>query len=147
MSIDPCLLAVAATLVIVVFLWLARGWGSRGVKFERSFLAMFHVGMPVVYVTRDMFASKGRDANIWFWVEVLGVPLFATLAMVGLKRSPWFLVIGILVHGLRFLAYRNSTYIPDWYAVFCAAVDLGFAAYVAVRAPAYERADLATLPE
>ena len=106
-------------------------------------------GMPIVYVMRYLSASSGREANIWFWVEVLGVPLFATLAMLGWKRSPWFLVIGILAHGLGWDSwhYRNSTYIPDWYAVLCVAVDLGFAAYAAVRAPAYERADLATLPE
>jgi hypothetical protein len=96
-------------------------------------LAGFLVGMPLVYVSRYLFASTGRMANYWFWVEVLGTIIFVALAVLGLKRSPWFLAIGIVAHGLAWdiWHYRNSTYIPDWYATACLAVDLAFAAYVA----------------
>jgi hypothetical protein len=50
--------------------------------------------MPLVYVSRYLFASTGRMANSWFWVEVLGTTVFVALAVLGLKRSPWFLAIG-----------------------------------------------------
>ena len=139
---DPCLVAAAATVVIVTCLWLTRWRGLRAVNFERSLLAGFLVGMPLVYVARYLFASTGRAANHWPWVEVLGVPIFAALAGLGLKRSPWFLAIGMVVHGVAWDTwhYRNSTYIPDWYAIACLVADLAFGAYVAVRVPVYQRA-------
>ena len=139
---DPCLLAAVATVVIVVFLWATRWQGLRGVSFERNLLAAFLVGMPLVYVARYLFASTGRAANHWLWIEVLGVIIFAALAVLGLKRSPWFLAIGIVAHGLAWDSwhYRNSTYIPEWYAIACLAVDLALSAYVAARVPAYQRA-------
>jgi hypothetical protein len=109
---------------------------------ERNLLAGFLVGMPLVYVSRYLFASTGRMANYWFWVEVLGTIIFVALAVLGLKRSPWFLAVGIAAHGLAWDTwhYRNSTYIPDWYATACLAVDLAFGAYVAARVPAYQSA-------
>jgi hypothetical protein len=98
--------------------------------------------MPLVYVSRYEFASTGRVANYWFWVEVLGTTTFVALAVLGLKRSPWFLGVGIVAHGLAWDTwhYRNSTYIPDWYAIACLVEDLAFGAYVAARVPAYKRA-------
>src|SRR5690242_14763919 len=43
-------------------------------------------------------------------------------------------------NNLGYLALPHSTYIPDWYAIACLAVDLAFGAYVAARVPAYQRA-------
>jgi hypothetical protein len=139
---DPCVLAAAAALVIVAYLWLTRWRGLPGLNSERNLLAGFLAGMPLVYLSRYLFASTGRIANYWFWVEVLGTAIFGALAVLGLKRSPWFLAIGIVAHGLAWDTwhYRNSTYIPDWYASACLAVDLVFGAYVAARVPAYQRA-------
>lgn len=138
---DPCLLAAAAPVVIVTCLWITRWRGLSGLNSERHLLVGFLLGMPLVYVSRYLFASTGRMAN-WFWVEVLGTSVFVALAVLGLKRSPWFLAIGIVTHGLAWDTwhYRNSTYIPDWYAIACLAVDLVFGAYVAARVPAYQRA-------
>jgi hypothetical protein len=139
---DPCLLAAAATVVIVTCLWLTRWRGLRGVIFERNLLAGFLVAMPLVYVGRYVFSPTGRAVNYWFWVEVLGTAIFAALAVLGVKRSPWFLAIGMVLHGLAWDTwhYRNSAYIPDWYAIACLSVDLTFGAYVAARVPAYQRA-------
>jgi hypothetical protein len=64
------------------------------------------------------------------------------LCQFGAKRSPWFLAIGVVLHGLAWDSwhYGNSTYIPDWYAIACFAVDLALGTYVAARVPAYQRA-------
>jgi len=139
---DPCLLAALATAVVLVFLWATRWQGLRGASFERNLLAAFLVGMPLIYVARYLLASRGREANHSLWIEILGVIIFIALAVLGLKRSPWFLAIGIVAHGLAWDSwhYRNSTYIPDWYAIACLAVDLALGAYVAARVPAYRKA-------
>ncbi len=139
---DPCLVAAAATGVITACLWLSRWQGSRGASFERYLLAAFLVFMALVYVMRYLFVSTGRAASSWLCVEILGVPIFTALAVLGVKRSPWFLAIGIAVHGLAWDSwhYRNSTYMPDWYIFACLAVDVTLGAYVAARIPAYQRA-------
>lgn len=138
---DPCLIAAAATGVITACLWVSRWQGSRGASFERYLLAGFLVFMALVYVMRYLFVSAAPVATSWLWVEILSVPIFAALAVLGVKRSPWFLAIGIALHGLAWDSwhYRNSTYMPDWYIVACLAVDITLGAYVAARTPAYRR--------
>jgi hypothetical protein len=137
---DPCLVAAGATVVIVACLWLTRWRGLRAVNFERHLIAGFHAAMPLVYLTRYLFASAGQGTSYWFWVEALGVVVFAVLALLGLKLSPWFLATGIVVHGLAWDTwhYHNSTYIPDWYVIACLAVDLALGAYVAARVRTYQ---------
>lgn len=139
---DPCILAAAISGVIVTCLWLTRWRGLHGVIFERNLLAGFLVIMPLVYVARCLFIATGGVANYWFWVEVLGTAIFVAFAVLGVKRSPWFLAVGMVFHGLAWDAwhYRNSTYIPDWYVIACLAVDLSIGAYVAARVPAYQAA-------
>jgi hypothetical protein len=142
LSGDPCLVAAAASVVIVTCLWLTRRRGSRAVIFERNLLAGFLVSMPLVYVARYLLASTRRAAISWFGVEILGTTIFGAVAVLGVKRSPWFLAIGMGLHGLAWDSwhYRNSTYMPDCYAIACLAVDLALGGYVAVRVPVYERA-------
>ena len=139
---DPCLVAAAVTGVIVTCLWFTRWQRSRGAIFERYLLAGFLVFMALVYVMRYLFASTGREPNYWLWIEVLSVLIFTAFAVLGVKRSPWFLAIGITFHGLAWDSwhYRSSTYIPDWYVLACLAVDVTLGAYVAARVPAYGRA-------
>jgi hypothetical protein len=134
---DPFPLAAVVGAVTVACLWLARWLGSRAIRFERTMLAGFLVAMPLVYVM-GWFAA----ASSWIWVELLGLALFAAFAALGLKNSPWFLAIGIAGHGFAWdlWHYKNSAYIPDWYAVACMLVDLALGAYVAARVPAYREA-------
>jgi hypothetical protein len=139
---DPCLVAAAATGVITACLWLSRWQGSRAANFERYLLAGFLVFMALVYVLRYLFVSRVPGASSWLWVEILSVPIFAALAVLGVKCSPWFLAIGIALHGLAWDSwhYGNSTYMPDWYIAACLAVDVTLGAYVAARIPTYQRA-------
>ena len=122
---DPFPLAAVVGAVTVACLWLARWLGSRAIKFERAMLAGFIVAMPLVYVM-GWFAARDHAASSWIWVELLGLALFAAFAALGLKSSPWFLAIGIAGHGFAWdlWHYKNSAYIPDWYAVACTLVDL-----------------------
>lgn len=138
---DPCLLAAAATVPLIIILWLTRWRGLRAVNVERRVLAAFLVGMPLVYVARYLFASQGHGADFGLWVEVLGVFIFAVLAVLCVKHSPWFLAIGIGLHGLAWDSWhlRNSTFMPGCYAIACFEMDLVLGAYVAARVPAYRR--------
>lgn len=138
--VDPFLLATVATAVTAACLWLTQWLGSRAMKFERVWLAAFLVGMPLIYVM-GWLAARNHAASSWIWVELLGLVLFAVFAVLSLKNSPWFLAIGITGHGVAWDSwhYRNSAYVPDWYAVACLLVDLALGAYVAARVPAYQQ--------
>ena len=137
----PFRLAAVAGAITVVCLWLTRWLGSRAMRFEPAMLSAFLVGMPLVYVM-GWFAARDHAASSWIWVELLGLALFAAFAALGLNNSPWFLAIGIAGHGFAWdlWHYKNSAYIPDWYAVACMLVDLALGAYVAARVPAYREA-------
>lgn len=141
---DPCLLAAAVSGVIVTCLWLTRWRGLQGAIFERNLLAGFLVVMPIVYVARYLLVSGGNAVNHWFWVEIIGTAIFTALAVLGVKQSPWFLAVGMVLHGLTWDTwhYRSSAYIPDWYVIACLAVDLAFGAYVAARVPTYQWAGI-----
>lgn len=140
---NPFLLAAVAGAVTVACLWLTRWGGSRATKFERAWLAAFLVGMPLIYVT-GWFLARDHVASSWMWVELLGLAIYAAFAVLGLKKSAWFLVIGIAGHGVAWDSwhYKSSAYVPDWYAIACLLVDLALAAYVAARVPAYREACL-----
>ncbi|HEY6938391.1 MAG TPA: hypothetical protein VI424_14625 [Terriglobales bacterium] len=136
---DPFLLGAVGGAVTVVCLWLTRWRGAM--KFERAWLAAFLAGMPLIYVM-GWFVARDHVASSWMWVELLGLAIYAAFAVLGLKKSAWFLAIGIAGHGLAWDAwhYKNSAYVPDWYAVACLLVDVALAAYVAARVPAYREA-------
>ena len=140
-SVDayPFLLGTLATAVTVTCLWLTYWLGAQAMKFERVWLAAFLVGMPLIYMM-GWLAARNHTAGWWIWIELLGLALFAALAVLGLKNSPWLLAIGIAGHGVAWDSwhYGNSAYVPDWYAVACLLVDLALAAYVAARVPAYK---------
>lgn len=135
---DPFLLAAVANAITVICLWVTRSRRPEAVRFERALLCVFLAGMPLVYLM-GWFRARSHAASSWIWVELLGLALFAALALLGLKNSPWFLAIGIAVHGLAWDSwhYQNSAYAPDWYAVACLLVDVALAAYVATRLPLY----------
>ncbi|HET7213187.1 MAG TPA: hypothetical protein VFL79_06355 [Terriglobia bacterium] len=141
-SEDPCLIAAAATVVITILLWATRWQGLRGANFERYLLAGFLVFMALVYVMRYEFAHTEMAAGRWLWVEILSVAIFAALAVLGVKFSPWFLAAGIALHGVAWDSwhYHSSTYMPDWYIFACLVVDVTLGGYVAARVPAYRRA-------
>lgn len=101
---------------------------------ERFVLAAFLGGMPVVYFAQYLATDGNAQPGGWLWLELAGILIFVTLAVLGLKTSPWFLVIGIVAHGLGWDSwhYRNSPYIADWYSTGCLLVDITIGAYAAL---------------
>jgi hypothetical protein len=132
---DPCHLAALAALATTATLTVTRHLGARAFPIERTLLALFLAGMPLVYVGSWVWASEAHRTTAWLVVEICGVPIYGTLAFVGLRRAPIFLVLGIAAHGLLWDAWHigRSAYVPDWYAVGCLVMDVSLAVYLAVR--------------
>lgn len=137
---DPCHVASILAIVTILALHVTARSGPLGIKFERILLALFLAGMPIVYVA-SWFAVEHEHASHWLLVELGGLPIYITLAVLGLTRSPWLLAAGITAHGLAWDTWHiaGSDYIPSWYAIGCLMADIGIGAYVAVRIPAWNR--------
>jgi hypothetical protein len=143
---DPCRLAGVLSAGTIALLFVTRHLGRRGIAIEGPALALFLAGMPLIYVASWLVSRGGGAHQGWLWVELLGGPLYGALAVVGLKRSPWFLVVGIAAHGVAWDSwhyYANTGYIPSWYAIGCFLVDVGLGIYIAARILAWRRAEAA----
>jgi hypothetical protein len=136
---DVCLQAAAIAGATIVLLYVTRLLGARGIAIERIVLALFLAAMPVVYILRWLFDRDGAGGG-WLWLELLGFLVFAALAVMGLRVSPWYMAAGIAAHGVAWDIWHyfiEETYMPHWYAITCLLVDVGIGLYVAARIPAW----------
>ena len=111
-------------------MWFTKARGL--VQLERTTVALFLFGMPFVY----LIAWAQEPAAGWLWVEFVGLGLYGGLTVLGYFRSPWFLVAGIVAHGLAWDSWHYFTatpYIPQWYTIACLIVDVALAGYLAMR--------------
>jgi len=85
-----------------------------------------------VYFGFALLSSHKKAAII----EIFVATAFVLIAIFGLWVSPWFLIIGLLLHGFWDLAHHNNMFklieIPKWYIPFCAAYDWSMAFYLMV---------------
>jgi hypothetical protein len=130
---EPVYLAVLANVASVAFITLVRVTGSRGSRAERTALALFLAGMPLIYASSWFLAPQPG----WLGVELLGIAIFTAFAWLGSVRSPWFLALGILAHGLCWdLGHHDRTsFIPNWYTIGCGVTDVCVSFYAAVQVP------------
>jgi len=142
--LDPCILASIAGAVTLLLVYGARWRGDTGVAFERGVLTAFLAGMPVIYLARWLAFRPENSPPSWLAIELVGLGIFGLLAVLGLKRSPWFLAVGIVGHGIVWdLSHLTSAYIPSWYPIMCLLVDVGLGLYTAARIPGWRRASAA----
>ena len=139
---DPGYWGMTGYLLVLLLVLRLRSRGIRGSRIERRWLAIFLAGMPLVYLAYWWRFGSELD---WLRVEFAGALPFWVFALWGLKRSPWFLVIGIAVHASWDLwHYRLTDFVADWYTIACFLVDVAFAIYAAGQVRAWQRRDLST---
>jgi hypothetical protein len=135
-SAEPVYLAAVGGVATSVFIAILRAAGMRGSAVERTALALFLGGMPLVYVASWLVAP----APGWLGIELVGVAIFVPLAVLGMTRSAWFLAAGIVAHGLGWdlWHYGHTPFVPDWYTIGCLVADVGIGIYAAIEAPALD---------
>jgi len=132
----PAWSAAVSTPLLFTLIVVLRGRGRRGTSLERYVFAAFLALMPWVYVGSLLFTGGSAE---WLWIELGGQLIFAALAVAGVRSSPWFLVAGIAAHGVLWDAwhYGRTPFMPDWYAVACLIIDVGWAVYAATQVQAW----------
>lgn len=100
---------------------------------ENRFL-VFGLGMAaVLYIA---FAWIGQAPAAWVAIEMGGAGGYGALAVLGLYRSRWWLMLGWLGHplwdvGLHWLGH-GSAFAPREYAISCISFDLVVATYTLI---------------
>lgn len=82
------------------------------------------------------FAIGAGAGGIWALVELVQVIIFGTMALLGLRGSPYWLAAGWALHplwdvGLHYIGPGDS-FAPITYAIACISFDLVVAVYIAI---------------
>lgn len=82
------------------------------------------------------FAAQSAPDRTWMLLELLQAVAFGTLALVGMRGSPYWLALGWALHpvwdlGLHFFG-PGDRFTPWTYAIACLSFDLVVALYVVV---------------
>jgi hypothetical protein len=97
---------------------------------ERGFYAVVLIVIASYYV---LFAVMGASAST-LATELLALAVFAFVAIIGFKRSPWIVVAGLAGHAVFDFLHPHfvvNAGVPDWWPGFCLAYDLTAASYLA----------------
>jgi len=101
--------------------------------YGRVLLAIFLFAAAGAYFGFAVLAGAGP---IWMLVELVGVFVFGTMALLGLRGSPWWLAAGWALHPLwdvvLHLIGPGGSFASQPYAVACVTFDWVVAAYIAI---------------
>ena len=129
---EPAYVGMLGSATVVALLLVARALPDT--RLERGALALFLVLMPGVYLAAWGLTAHGP----WVWVEIAGLAIFATLTILGLLSSPWYLGLGIIAHGAFWDLWHHERvlaqhFIPSWYTIACFIADVGVGTYACLR--------------
>jgi hypothetical protein len=95
--------------------------------------ALYPTTLIVIAVLYDLFAVMGGSTNALVIESAFGV-FFIGLAIAGFKKTLWFAVAGLALHGVFDFVHPhvvNNPGVPIWWPMFCLAYDVAAAAYLA----------------
>ena len=103
----------------------------------RSVLAIFLIMAAGSYQGFAIMASDLLGAGpIWAPVELVGGVVFGTMALLGLRGSPWWLAAGWAAHPIWDVVLHyfgpGASFAPENYVIGCLSFDLLIAGYIAV---------------
>lgn len=102
-----------------------------GLDRDRAFYATVLIVIASYYA---LFAVMGGSLHV-LALEAPPILAFLGLALVGFRRSSWFLVIGLIAHGVFDYLHGHvieNPGVPTWWPSFCLAYDVTAGAYLAL---------------
>ena len=121
-------IGIALALAVWVF---ARG---SGFDRERVFYPTVVVVVASYYI---LFATIGGSAHT-LAAEAVVMAVFVLAAVLGFRRYPWLVVVGLVGHGVFDMVhdiFLTNPGVPEWWPAFCSAFDVVAGALVAVGIP------------
>jgi hypothetical protein len=118
---------VGAILAGVFIVALRRASFGRALRFWARALFV----AAAIYVG---FVLVGDTSTQWLLIEAGGLVFFSTLAILGLKYSPWVLAGAWFGHIAwdTLLHSSNTVFVPQSYPLLCIGFDLVVGAYIVV---------------
>lgn len=98
---------------------------------ERSFYATVLIVVASLYA---LYAAIGGTREVMLQ-ECVGVAAFTVLAVLGFKKSEWFLVVGLIGHGVYDFFHGGLIHnegVPEWWPGFCGGYDVLAGVFLAV---------------
>ncbi len=96
---------------------------------ERSFYPVVLIVIAVLYLLFAAMAGS-RDSLV---AESIPALLFVAAAAIGFRKSPWFVVAGLALHGVFDFFHHGviaNPGVPVWWPGFCLSYDVVAAVYV-----------------
>ena len=122
--------AVEALVLVVVAFLLSRF--IRDIVGRSLLVAVLFVAAALYIV----FAVRASEGTFWVVGELVGVGIYGTMGLLGLRGSPWWLAAGWAVHPIWDVALHyfgpGGSFAPESYTITCVSFDLLVAAYVAI---------------
>lgn len=120
--------------LIGIALALATGVFGTVVGFDRE-RGFYPVVLVVIASYYALFAVMGGAMGA-LAVEVGIMTGFVALAVIGFRRAPWLVVVGLAGHGVMDMVHPHlvaNPGVPTWWPTFCMAFDVVAAGYFAAR--------------
>ncbi|WP_433505083.1 DUF6010 family protein [Pseudonocardia halophobica] len=99
----------------------------------RILLAAVLIAAAVFYV---VFAAQGDAGGAWLAAEVVGILVYGGMAVLGVRRSPYWLAAAWALHPVWDIVLHNigpgRAFAPEPYTIACLSWDLVVAAAIAV---------------
>lgn len=118
--------------LIGVVLALVVGISTTLIGMDRD-RALYPTTLIVIAVLYDLFAVMGGSTQALVAESAFGA-IFIVMAVAGFKKTLWFAVAGLALHGVFDLVHPhvvNNPGVPVWWPMFCLAYDVAAAAYLA----------------
>jgi hypothetical protein len=120
---------VSLGLVFAAGLAVLARWSEKGAPRVAAYaliaVAFLYVGLAI----------RSTDPSMWIGVEMTGVAIFGSLALMSIIGSPWYVVAGLALHTLWAIQYHyvgtGSAFTPAPIALATAGFDVAAALYVA----------------
>jgi hypothetical protein len=120
--------------IIGSILALAVAALAAAVGFDRD-RAFFPTILMVIASYYILFAAMGASMRA-LAAEAVVAAAFSAFAIIGYKRSVWWVAAAITGHGVFDLLHHRlieNPGVPPWWPGFCLAFDVIFGAFIAIR--------------
>jgi hypothetical protein len=97
---------------------------------ERSFYPVVLIVIATLYL---LFAAMANSAESLV-AEAIPALMFVVMAALGFRKSPWFVVAGLALHGVFDFFHHaviTNPGVPGWWPGWCLSYDVVAAAYLA----------------